>query len=92
MGSSALSMALPSSTVTDLSREPLVLKLKDILRIYRIGRTIAFRDLSRGTFRPMPFARNPYRWRRIDVEEDLCRRDREGVPLRGKQGRRKRVS
>lgn len=59
--------------VTDLSQLPLILRLDDIVRILRRGRSTIDRELANGTFRPAPFAKFPYRWRRADIERELER-------------------
>lgn len=65
-------MASPE-LITDLASLPMVLLVDDILGIYRMGRGTLRRDLALGTFRPRPFAKRPYRWRRADVERHFER-------------------
>lgn len=50
---------------------PLVLRIEDIMLILRISRSTLDHQLADGTFRPAPFARWPYRWRRADVQRML---------------------
>ena len=63
--------AVLDAPITDLSTLPLILKLDDIVRIVRRGRSTIDRELANGTFRPAPFAKFPYRWRRVDIEREL---------------------
>ena len=70
MGSS-VATSRRARPVTDLSQLPLVLRIEDMLRILRIGRSTLDHQLANGTFRPAPFARWPYRWRRADVQRVL---------------------
>lgn len=59
--------------VTNLDHLPLILTIDEIAGIYRISTATIRRDLQNGTFRPQPFARYPYRWKRKDVAADLER-------------------
>lgn len=60
--------------VTDLSKLPVVLLIRDICAIYRRGYSTVRREIDAGTFRPWPFDQKPYRWSRFAVEQHLARR------------------
>ena len=66
--------ARPLPPVTDLSTLPVILTLKEMSAIYRISTLTIRRGLSVNTFRPLPFEKYPYRWRRADVLRDLDER------------------
>ena len=66
--------------ITDLSRLPFLLTLKEIAQIYRLSIPTIRRGLQKGTFRPRPWDRYPYRWTREDVVADLNRRRDEQPP------------
>ena len=57
--------------VTDLSKLPLLLTITEMAGIYRVNPDTIRRALSLHEFRPIPFEKYPYRWRREDVERDL---------------------
>lgn len=50
---------------------PLVLKISHICRLFQISEAKLRRELQHGTFKPEPFARNPYRWKKRDVVDYL---------------------
>ena len=60
--------------VVDLNALPVVLTIDDIAGVYRVGISTIRRDLQSEVFRPAPFGRYPYRWRRDDVIRDLSTR------------------
>ena len=60
--------------VVDLSALPAVCTIEEIAGVYRIGVSTIRRDLQADTFRPAPFGKYPYRWRRDDVIRDLSTR------------------
>jgi len=66
---------------TDLSDLPLILTLSEVAEVYRISQATVRRGLQDGTFRPRPFEKYPYRWRKEAVVADL-RRDRGDLPRR----------
>ena len=87
----ALAVEEDDAPVTSLADLPLLLTLKQIANIYRISVATIYRDLALGTFRPAPYKRNPYRWRRVDVERDLDTRTAfAAAPRRAKPRRLKR--
>lgn len=57
----------------DLTRAPLILMIPEMASIYRISESSLRKRLWQGRFEPRPFARGPYRWRRVDVQADLTR-------------------
>lgn len=59
--------------VTNLESLPLILTLKELALIYRVSMSTIRRGLQDGTFRPRPFDKYPYRWKRDDVAADLHR-------------------
>lgn len=65
--------------IYDLELLPAVLLITDVSRVYRLAVQTIYKHLRAGTFVPVPFARNPYRWRREDIIADL-NRDRSAVP------------
>lgn len=67
---------------------PLVLTTDEILSVYRIGRSTLRKQLAAGTFRPAPFARDPYRWLKADVQRHL-ERQASAPPVRSARGRKK---
>jgi hypothetical protein len=67
--------------VTNLESLPLILTLKELALIYRVSMSTIRRGLQNGTFRPRPFEKYPYRWKRDDVAADL-RRPRDEQPRR----------
>lgn len=54
--------------VTDLSVEPLILFIEDMVRLRFGGVGTIRRKVQDGTFEPMPYDKRPYRWLRADVE------------------------
>ena len=56
---------------TDLADIPLVLKVPDVSRLYRISITTIRRRCRLGTFRPRPDATNPYTWKKATILRDL---------------------
>ena len=59
--------------VVDLETLPLVLKIDEVARIYRLSASTVRRQLLAGTFFPRPWDRYPYRWNREDIAADLKR-------------------
>jgi hypothetical protein len=68
------------SAVTDLATLPVILKLPEMARIYRVSVKTIRLHLAAGTFRPLPWDRFPYRWLRDDVALDLSRRHEARAP------------
>ena len=64
---------------------PLILKIPDMVRVYRITESTLRTYLQNGTFQPEPDLRGPYRWFKDTVIRHLKRIEREGGA-----GRRKR--
>jgi len=60
------------AVVTNLDQLPLTLTLTEIAAVYRVSVSTIRRKLQNGTFRPRPFERYPYRWKRDDVAADLA--------------------
>jgi hypothetical protein len=58
--------------VVNLHTLPVILTIPDMLAIYRIQESTIRHALARGEFRPVPFEKYPYRWRRDDVIRDLA--------------------
>lgn len=71
---------MPNVVTLDRYPSP-ILTLKEVAEIYRLSPWTIRRGLSKGTFRPRPFEKYPYRWRRVDVEADL-NRTRDDMPRR----------
>lgn len=61
----------PPAPVSNLSSLPFILTLREVAAIYRLSDRTIRRDLERNEFRPMPYDKYPYRWRRDDVIRDL---------------------
>ena len=61
----------PPGLISDLSKLPVILTLREIAAIYRISPLTIRRGLQQNTFRPLPFDKYPYRWLREDVQRDL---------------------
>ena len=60
-----------AAAISDLSSLPVILTLKEIAGIYRLSALTIRRALQAGTFKPRPWDRYPYRWRREDIVADL---------------------
>jgi len=56
---------------TNYESLPLVLKISHITKLFQISESKLRHELQRGTFKPEPFARNPYRWKKRDVVDYL---------------------
>lgn len=69
-------------TPAELEQLPVILRVADMVRIYRRNADTIRRELRQGIFRPLPFDTNPYRWRRVDVLDDVVRRPAESVRRR----------
>ena len=86
-------------TSVELEHLPVILRVPDIVRIYRRSPDTIRRELRQGLFRPLPFDVHPYRWRRVDVLDDIERRPAEyvrrhrrgGNRTKGQGGRRNRT-
>lgn len=75
--------------ITTLANLGVMLTLKQVAKIYLVSVATMYRDLALGTFRPAPFRRNPYRWRRVDIERDLEQRTAyAAAPRRAPKSRR----
>lgn len=57
--------------VSDLSALPLILTIREIAAVYRVSLSTVRRGVQNGTFRPRPWDKYPYRWRREDIEADI---------------------
>lgn len=87
-GAALHGQAAPSLTTSiELEHLPVVLRIDDLARIYRRGVETIRRELRQGIFRPLPFELHPYRWRRVDVIDDIERRPAEHVRRRRFGGR-----
>ena len=86
-------MMLPTP-VSSFDALPLVLTIDEILAVYRIGRSTLRKQLAAGTFRPAPFAPNPYRWFKSDVQRHLERQstEQQRIRVRSARGRKKHVA
>lgn len=58
---------------TPIGDLPAVLLIDDIARLYRQHAETVRKKCRQGTFRPLPFEHRPWRWRRVDVLDDLER-------------------
>jgi predicted DNA-binding transcriptional regulator AlpA len=58
----------------DLSAAPALLTIDEVASFYRCGTSTIYRQLLDGSFRPIPIAVRPYRWRREDIEADIAQR------------------
>ena len=65
------------SSISDLSSLPVILTFREIMAIFRVSQSTIRRQLARGTFRQLPSYRNPYRWTRDDVIDNVNRRARD---------------
>ena len=79
---------LDAPAITSFDALPLVLTLDDMVRVYRIGNSTLRKQLAASAFRPLPFARDPYRWLKQDVQRDLERRAASPT-VRSARGRKK---
>ena len=60
----------------DVHGVDVLLTIDEVAAIYRLSPTTVRTRLQRGTFRPLPWDKYPYRWNPSDVERDLeTRRD-----------------
>jgi hypothetical protein len=75
-------------TEAELEHLPVVLTIPDLARIYRRGVETIRRECRLGIFRPLPFDVRPYRWRRVDILDDVVRRPAESI----RRHRRRKVS
>jgi hypothetical protein len=57
--------------VSDLSALPILLTIHEMSAIYRVNSDTIRRQMALHKFRPLPFEKYPYRWRREDVIRDL---------------------
>ena len=80
---------LSPTPVSSFDALPLVLTIEEIVAVYRLGRSTLRKQLAAGTFRPVPFARDPYRWLRTDVQKHL-ERQAAAPTVRSARGRKKR--
>jgi hypothetical protein len=80
-------MTQPAPVVT-FDTLPLVMTVEDILAVYRIGYSTLRKQLANSTFEPRPFARDPYRWLKRDVQRHLERMS-PGVMVKSRRGRKK---
>jgi hypothetical protein len=62
---------MKSAPVTDVSKLPVILTLKEMSAVYRVSPLTIRRGLQMNAFRPLPFEKYPYRWLRDDVVRDL---------------------
>lgn len=60
-----------TAEVIDLLTMPVVMKISDMVLVYRNSESRIRSEVKRGICRPMPFAYRPLRWRRSDVIADL---------------------
>ena len=56
---------------TNLDDVPLVLRVPEMVRLYRKSGTTIRRQIRNGTFRPRPDGTNPYTWKKSTVLRDL---------------------
>ena len=61
----------PKLAIVDLQQLPVILRLSEMALLYRVSPLTIRRGLQQNTFRPLPFEKYPYRWRRDDVIRDL---------------------
>jgi len=57
----------PTSSVLDLRALPAVILITDIVQVFRLSERTIRDQVQKGTFRPMPRDKYPYRWYRDDV-------------------------
>jgi hypothetical protein len=57
--------------VVNLATLPVILKLRDMAAIYRVSERTIRDKAQRNEFRPIPFDKYPFRWRRDDVIRDI---------------------
>jgi len=70
---------MKSSPFTDFDALPLLLSIREVAAIYRISESTIRRGLQDNSFKPKPFERYPYRWRKDAIVADL-KRDRDASP------------
>lgn len=58
---------------TDLSQLPVIVTIDEVAHFFRVNTRTVRRRIRAGTFRPKPFDRFPYRWRRDDIARELAR-------------------
>jgi len=58
--------------ITNWDDIPIILKIHDMAALYRVNPDTIRRALSLHEWRPVPFEKYPYRWRREDVIRDLA--------------------
>lgn len=56
---------------TNLGDVPMVLKIRDMARLYRQGARTIRRRIRNGTYLPMPTGTDPYTWQKADILRDL---------------------
>ena len=66
-------------TQDDLEDLPVVVLIREVARIYRRGVETIRKELRKGIFRPLPFDERPYRWRRVDIIDDVLHRSAESA-------------
>lgn len=57
--------------VRDVRGVDILLTIDEVAAIYRLSTTTVRTRLQRGTFRPLPWDKYPYRWTKSDIENDL---------------------
>jgi hypothetical protein len=68
---------LPPAVVVEEADRPdvrgvdVLLTIDEVAAIYRLSTTTVRTRLQRGTFRPLPWDKYPYRWTKSDIENDL---------------------
>jgi len=55
----------------DVHGVDVLLTIDEVAAIYRLSPTTVRTRLQRGTFRPLPWDKYPYRWTKADIENDL---------------------
>jgi len=57
--------------VLDLMQLPVICRIAEVAAVYRVAAVTIRRGLQNNEFRPIPFEKYPYRWRREDIIRDL---------------------
>ena len=59
---------------SDVRGVDVLLTLDEVAAIYRLSTTTIRTRLQRGTFRPLPWDKYPYRWSKEEIRRDLALR------------------
>lgn len=57
--------------ITDFAQLPVLLTIAEVSALYRVSPLTIRRRLSTNEFRPLPWEKYPYRWRKDDIKRDI---------------------